>query len=382
VLLSIRNTFRRKGRLLLTLFTLIMAGAIFIAVFNVRDSLDIFMNRLLQHFMADVTLTFDRSYRTERIVQAAMQVAGVEKVEAWSGASAEILDPQDNLLESVNIIAPPANTLLLKADMVAGRWLLPGDQRSLVVSSVIYTVYPNLQPGDTLRLRVAGGNIKEWTVVGVFSFIPILGDLMAYADYDYASDLLGTPRESSSYRLMTNTHTLESQQALCAALDRHLRSLNLQVENVEAGMATRKQASQALNLLMAFLLIMALLTAFVGSIGLTGTMGMNVVERTREIGVMRAIGAVDLAIVKSVIIEGVLIGLVSWGSAWVLSYPLSIMMLRIIAASIQSAPIALSYTLNGAIVWLGVVIFLSAVASVLPALNAARLTIREVLAYE
>jgi putative ABC transport system permease protein len=382
VLLSIRNTFRRKGRLLLTLFTLIMAGAIFIAVFNVRDSLDIFMNRLLQHFMADVTLTFDHSYRTERIIQAAMQVPGVMDVEAWSGASAEILDPQDNLLESLNIIAPPADTRLLQPDMVAGRWLLPGDQRSLVVSSVIYKVYPNLQPGDTLRLRVAGGNIKEWTVVGVFSFIPILGDLMAYANYDYVSDLLGTPRESSSYRLITNTHTLESQQALCKAIDHHMRSLNLQVENVEAGMATRKQASQALNLLMAFLLIMALLTAFVGSIGLTGTMGMNVLERTREIGVMRAIGAVDLAIVKSVVIEGVLIGLISWGSAWVLSYPLSIMMLRIIAASIQSAPIALSYTLNGAIVWLGVVIFLSAVSSMLPARSAAHLTIREVLAYE
>jgi putative ABC transport system permease protein len=181
---------------------------------------------------------------------------------------------------------------------------------------------------------------------------------------------------------MTNTHTLESQQALCKAIDHHMRSLNLQVENVEAGMVTRKQASQALNLLMAFLLIMALLTAFVGSIGLTGTMGMNVLERTREIGVMRAIGAVDLVIVKSVVIEGVLIGSISWGSAWALSYPLSIMMLRIIAASIQSAPIALSYTLNGAIVWLGVVIFLSAVSSMLPARSAAHLTIREVLAYE
>jgi putative ABC transport system permease protein len=382
VLLSIRNTFRRKGRLLLTLFTLIMAGAIFIAVFNVIDSLDIYLNRLMQHFMADVTLTFDRSYRTERVVQVAMQIPGVEKVEAWSGASAEILDPQDNLLESLNIIAPPADTLLLKADMIAGRWLLPGDQRSLIVSSVIYKVYPNLKPGDTLRLRVAGGNIEEWAVVGVFSFLPILGDLMGYANYDYISDLLGTPRESSSFRLVTNAHTLGSQKALSEAIDHHMRSQNFQVQNVEAGMVTRKQASQALNLLMTFLLFMALLTAFVGSIGLTGTMGMNVLERTREIGVMRAIGAVDLAIIKSVVIEGVLIGSISWGSAWALSYPISIMMLNIISASIQSEPIALSYTLKGVIVWLGVVILLSAVSSMLPARNASRLTIREVLAYE
>ncbi len=63
MLLSIRNTFRRKGRLLLTLFTLTMAGAIFIAVFNVRVSMEAYMDRLMQHFMADVTLNFDRPYR-------------------------------------------------------------------------------------------------------------------------------------------------------------------------------------------------------------------------------------------------------------------------------------------------------------------------------
>lgn len=382
VLLSIRNTFRRKGRLLLTLFTLTMAGAIFIAVFNVRDSMAVYMDRLMQHFMADVTLSFDRPYRAERIAQAAGQVAGVEKVEAWSGAAAEILDPQDHLLENLNIVAPPADTALLQPDMVAGRWIRTGDQRALVVSSAIYTVYPNLQPGDTLRLRVAGGRVEDWTVVGVFSFTRMLGDLLGYADYDYISELLGTHGQSSSYRLMTNAHSLASQQALCEAIDRHLRSLNLQVQNVEAGMVTREQATQAITILMVFLLSMALLTAFVGSIGLTGTMGMNVLERTREIGVMRAIGAVDLAIVKSVVIEGVLIGLISWACAWALSYPISFMLLRIISAATQSDPIALTYTLQGVFVWLGVVVLLSAVASVLPARNAARLTIREVLAYE
>ena len=90
----------------------------------------------------------------------------------------------------------------------------------------------------------------------------------------------------------------------------------------------------------------------------------------------------DLAIVKSVVIEGVLIGLIGWACAWALSYPISFVMLRIISAATQSDPIALTYTLQGVFVWLGVVVLLSAVASVLPARNAARLTIREVLAYE
>jgi putative ABC transport system permease protein len=382
VLLSLRNTFRRKGRLALTLFTLTVAGAIFIAVFNVRESMEAYLDRLMQHFMADVTLTFERPYRTERVAQAAMQVPGVHAIEAWSGASAEILDPGDNVLDDLNLVAPPADTPLLNPEMKAGRWLQPGDQRALVVSDAIYDLYPDLKPGDNLRLRLTNGRAEEWTVVGVFSFTRMLGGIMGYADYNYVSESLGTPGQSSSYRVITNAHNIESQQAISNALDSHLRSQDYQVSDVEAGMVTRKQSAQGVNILIVFLLTMALLTAFVGSIGLAGTMGMNVLERTREIGVMRAIGAVDLAIMKSVVIEGMFIGLISWTLAWALSYPISVLMLRIITNAMLSDPIALSYTLQGVFIWLGVVVLLSALASVLPARNAARLTIREVLAYE
>jgi putative ABC transport system permease protein len=382
VLLSLRNTFRRKGRLLLTLFTLTMAGAIFIAVFNVRVSMEDYMDRLLQHFMADVTLTLERPYRSERVARVAMQVPGVQAIEAWSGAAAEILDSQDNVLEDLNIVAPPANTSLLQPEMEAGRWIQPDDQRALVVSNAIYDLYPNLQPGDTLRLKLTGGRAEDWAVVGVFRFTKMLGDTLAYANYHYVSDLLGAHGQSASYRLITSAHTLESQQAISQALDSRLRSLGFQVSGVEAGMVTQEQSGQMINILVAFLLTMALLTAFVGSIGLAGTMGMNVLERTREIGVMRAIGAVDLAIIKSVVIEGVFIGLISWALAWALSYPISFLMLRIISTAMLSDPIPLAYTLQGVFVWLGVVVALSTIASVLPARSAARLTIREVLAYE
>jgi ABC-type antimicrobial peptide transport system permease subunit len=66
---------------------------------------------------------------------------------------------------------------------------------------------------------------------------------------------------------------------------------------------------------------MAILTAIVGSMGLAGTMGMNVLERTREIGIMRAIGADDRAVMRTVIAEGVFIGMISFGLAVILSIP-------------------------------------------------------------
>jgi len=151
---------------------------------------------------------------------------------------------------------------------------------------------------------------------------------------------------------------------------------------VQSGYLLRTTATQALNTLVIFLLIMAILIAFVGSIGLTGTMSINVLERTREIGVMRTIGAVDRVIMQSVIIEGLVIGLITWLLAIVLSFPISSLLLTIIGEAMMGSALTLSFTPLGILFWLAVVIVLSVFASIPPARNAARLTINEVLAYE
>ncbi|MFQ5408123.1 MAG: ABC transporter permease [Anaerolineales bacterium] len=382
ILLSIRNTFRRKGRLALTLFTLIVAGAIFIAVFNVRVSLTGFMDTLGQHFMADVTLTLEQPYRVAQVEQAAYQVLGVEKVEGWSGATAEILDPDDNSVANLIISAPPAGSTMLNAEMVSGRWLLPEDGKALVVSDSIYSTYPDFQPGDTLRVSIQDKRAEEWPVVGVFRFTDMLGDSLAYTNYDALASAINTRGLASTYRIAADAPGMERQAQVSKALDEHLRALGFRVSNIEAGLVTRQQQSQGLNILVIFLLAMAALIAVVGSIGLTGTMGMNVLERTREIGVMRAIGAVDGAIIKSVVVEGMMIGLISWAAAVVFSFPISFLLLRIISMAMINTIMPLVITWDGFIIWLGVVVFLSVAASVLPARSAARLTIREVLAYE
>jgi putative ABC transport system permease protein len=109
---------------------------------------------------------------------------------------------------------------------------------------------------------------------------------------------------------------------------------------------------------------------------------MNVLERTREIGVMRAIGAVDVEIIKSVIVEGTFIGIISWFLGVLLSFPISYLLLSIISLALFNSPIQQAFSMQGFTIWLLVVLTLSAISSVLPAHHAARLTIREVLAYE
>jgi len=382
ILLSIRNTFRHTGRLILTIATLTAAGAIFIAVFNVRTSMTDFIDQMTMHFLGDVTVNFSKPYPLTRIEKLALSIPGVTEVEGWGAVSTEIWDQDDNVVENMQVIAPPSDTSLLDPDLIAGRWLLPGEEKVLVTSDSIYEFYPDLQPGDSILVKVPGQRVESWAVVGVFRFISMVGDTLAYADYEYVADLLNLPNQAYSFRIITNEHTLEKQKEIASILDQKLSEHDFLISGMKAGLVIQEDNSRAINILVVFLMIMALLTAFVGSIGLTGTMGMNVLERTREIGVMRAIGAVDFEVMKSVVIEGLMIGLLTWVLAIGLSFPISHLLLKIISDSMLGSNMSLIFTPLGVFIWLGIVIVLSIVASILPARNAACLTINEVLAYE
>jgi putative ABC transport system permease protein len=382
ILLSFRNTFRKKGRLLLTIFTLTIAGAVFIGVFNVRASMNNVMDQLMQHFLGDVTITFNQPYNTRKVERDLMAVPGISKVEGWGAARADIVDSDENIISGLSIVAPPSDTQLLNIEIVAGRWLLSGEKKAMVVSDTIYDFFPDLQPGDSLTVDVSGNREETWEVVGVYSFVSMLGDPMAYANFDYLSDMLALPNQANSFRLITDANQGDALQLLIQNIDHQLEDKNYAVQSIQAGDTMRESASSAVNTLIIFLLIMAILTAFVGSIGLMGTMSINVLERTREIGVMRTIGAVDAVVMQSVIIEGVLIGMITWLIAIVLSYPISSVLLNIISQAMAGASFTLTFTPLGVFVWLGVVVLLSIIASVMPARDAARLTINEVLAYE
>lgn len=382
ILLSFRNTFRKKGRLILTIFTLTIAGAVFIGVFNVRASMNNVMDQLMQHFMGDVTVNFSQPYNLRKVERDLMVVPGITGIEGWGGTSAEILDQEDDLVTGLTIVTPPDDTQLLDPEIVAGRWLLPSEEKALVVSDTIYDFYPDLQPGDTLMIEVGSDRAEPWEVVGVYAFVSMLGNPMAYANFDYVAEKINMPNQAMSYRIITDSDSGELLQTLIQDIDAQLENKGYAVQSIQAGDIMRESSGTAVNTLIIFLMTMAILTAFVGSIGLMGTMSINVLERTREIGVMRTIGAVDGVVMQSVIIEGLVIGLITWVIAIVLSYPISSVLLNIISQAMAGASFALVITPLGTFVWLGVVVILSIVASVMPARNAARLTINEVLAYE
>jgi putative ABC transport system permease protein len=127
---------------------------------------------------------------------------------------------------------------------------------------------------------------------------------------------------------------------------------------------------------------MSVLIAIVGGLGLAGTMSLNVLERTREIGVMRAIGASDMSVLQIVLVEGLLLGIVSWCLGAALALPISKLLSDAVGLTFFNFALEFRFSVGGLLTWLVISMVLAVVASVLPAWNASRLTVRDVLAYE
>ncbi len=129
-----------------------------------------------------------------------------------------------------------------------------------------------------------------------------------------------------------------------------------------------------------FLLGAAGISLLVGSVGVANTMFMSVLERTREIGVLKSIGATDAAIRNIFLIESGLIGMVGGVIGVILSYILEFI-LSIIAAY-AGFPLPLEITLDlvaGSILF---AFFVGILSGYFPARRAARLQAVDALRYE
>jgi putative ABC transport system permease protein len=158
--------------------------------------------------------------------------------------------------------------------------------------------------------------------------------------------------------------------------------VGLEVSSSTTSEAEKAQSQTQFGIITSLLMIMAVLIAVVGGLGLMGTMSMNVLERTREIGVMRAIGASDGSILSIVITEGILIGMISWTLGATIAWPISKFLSDQVGIIFLGTPFSYMYSVFGSLLWLAIAIVLAAIASFLPAWNASRLTVRDVLAYE
>ncbi len=381
VRISIRNTFRRKMRLALTLSTLVLAGAIFVAVMNLFGTFEQTMRDVEKYFLADINIAFDRAYRYEKVAGIVESVPGVERAEGWMMLGGEIISADEATANELALVAPPADSTLIEPILTQGRWLVPGDENAVVIGNHLLSVRPDLKVGDTIKMNILDRE-SEWQVVGIYNIPGNVVPPLVYVNYDYVSRLVNMPGQVFSLRIITETHDAAAVAAIGQTLQRLMDENNIQIGDVQLAAEWRLQQTQQTDVLVYFMLVMAILTAIVGGLGLMSTMSINTLERTREIGVMRAIGASNFDIQKIVLVEGLFIGLLSWGAGVLLSAPITSALVYGVGVAIFKSPLTFTFGVEGIMIWLVITLVLAILASALPACRASRLTVRDTLAYE
>jgi putative ABC transport system permease protein len=405
ILLAVRNSFRRRARLALTLVTLAAGGIFFLSALNIRASMIHTLDRLFDLKKFDLSVNLGAMVPFDKVERAIRKTPGVLRAEGWIVTEGALPGPGDGPSaggaspgashakgrtggghgggvptgDRFAVIALPVETRFLELDIVVGRGLRTGDTNALVVNTSLAAKGPQFRVGNEVTLRM-GPSEMSWRVVGQARepFSPAV----AYIPLAYIERLGGHEGMANSVRLVLDRKGAASITDVRAGLDRNLELEGLRALGSASKADSRFSFDQHMLMISVFLIVVSCLLAGVGGLGLMTTMSLNVMERRREMGVLRAIGASPSAVRSIVVAEGAVIGLLGWALAALAAWPVSKAVGDLLVRVAFKSGLDFAFEPLGLVVWLAISVALAAIASFLPAWQASRLPVREAIGYE
>lgn len=384
--LALRNGVRRRLRLVLMVALLAAAGALFMTGLNTKAIFDQSLIDAAAERHFDVEFLFARPADATAAVAAALAVPGVDRVEPFGDAPAALARGGVAIVRtypdgghgSLRINSLPWNSGFVSPVISAGRWLGRDDVDSAVLNSQALAMFPALELGDPVRISVAGRPVNL-VLEGVVR--EHMAPATIYVSSTVIARAMSAPGVTTGIRVGLSPLDPESATKATAAIGGALEKAGVTVLQE----ITKAQLGLALAghqfILIFILMVISALMAIVGLLGLASAMATSVQERARELSVLRAIGAGNTAILRSIIAEGLFVGAVSVAPAALLSVPLTMAVARVVGASPSGAASYFS-SASALPLWLAMILVGAATASTYPAWRASRLTIREALIFQ
>jgi putative ABC transport system permease protein len=383
VTLTLNNTFRNKQRVALTQITLVGAGAIFMMVMSTRASLAYTFSELLfSIFEVNVMLDLEDEARIQSLEAIARAEPEVKHVEVWGAAKATLRpagQPATNDDPSANLRGLPPESAIYRPAIRAGRWLAARDTYAAVLNQAL-AAEAGVGVGDWITLDIPLQGETAWQVVGLL-FEPLDPEVI-YLPRDTLLREIGQVGQGRAIKIQTTANDAPSEAYSADKLRASYEAAGYDL------LASRQDTAHRLAteligrmfILIYLLTSMSMLFALVGGVALSGTLSINVLERTREIGVMRAIGASSAVIAGQFVGEGLILGWLSWLISLPLSIPFGLSMTHFLSG-ILKLEIVYRYSATGALYWWGIITVLAVIASWFPAQQAAQTSTYESLNY-
>ncbi|MES3036220.1 MAG: ABC transporter permease [Gemmatimonadota bacterium] len=386
--LAARNAFRRRGRLLMTTGLLAGAGAMCIASLDLRAAWEAKVSTAIRDRHFDVEIRLRDPIPRAQLAALAARLPMVDAIEGWNGAGAVREEEGDSAdvgrvhgdgghgALAYREAAP--GTDMIAHRMAKGRWLATADSDAVVLNSMARDhIFADVRVGELVRLRV-NGTTRPLRVVGIMH--ESLTQSTAYVTPATFARHTGYTDGTGNLRVRMRERQPDSVSVASRALVQALDASGIGVRRVIT--SSRMAAAQGghVYILVATLGAIALVMAVVGLIGLASALGVSVFERTREFGVMRAIGATRRIILQVVLLEGVFIALLSLVPAVLVSRAVSLTVGGVLA-SVAQQDLVLSLSPPGVLVWALALSICAAIVSAFPASRAAGLTVRDAISH-
>jgi ABC-type antimicrobial peptide transport system permease subunit len=391
---GLSNIIQKRGRLILTIIALTFAAGSFMGVQASYSSLSGLTDKIFGQFKYDIQFWPETPHSLEEMRQA-LAAQGVEYAQLYQGFSVNVGlegyqtpgSPTESNQIEVTGIDPDHSALRLdlregdgwqKGVSCTGETINMTECQSVILSRTLAEILDK-HPGDSVVVT-GGGQSFELKVVGVdnlpYDTLYLRWDALAtLAGY---VDTNGVPYPNVFFVKMNTADPSidETSGKIKEIADALLAS------NIHAGLDNRAESEademQGIDLFGLVFNITSAVFAAVGGIGLLAVLSMSVLERQKEIGVIRSIGGQSSAIVSQFLTEGILVGVI----AWLLGVPLSYLLATVLIEAMPfSTTIDFHYPLMTPVIGLfGVVVF-AAVASLWPSISASRKTVSDILRY-
>jgi putative ABC transport system permease protein len=378
--MAVRNAMRKTRRFAVTVLALALGVAIFNTGFNVRQSLLNLLNQVQQTQKYDVQVALNEQIPREKALSLFRSLDNLEKMEFWNGGRGELQSRMIRADNGIGIVSLPTNSTIIHPAIAEGRWLKMDGRHEIALNQKAIEALNSPAVGKDMELSINGRKVLA-RLAGVIEEFDKPKIYMADTFYDA---LANPDHRVNSLMFVAKKRSYREIMALKKDIEKIIVTSDLKVMFVMSQAERVKVIYDHLNIILSSIIFLASLVLVVSAIGMSSSIGMTILERTREIGVMKAIGATPGKIYKLFIAEGMVISAfgIALGVliAWPLSRGASIFFGKLILG--EGAVLKYAFSISGFVITLITTFVFSVVASRIPAGSAVKLTTRKALSYE